>query len=214
MPIITYNRDTPDAPHNPSSDQPDMKINTNSIDDLISIDHYSFNDNNGGLHKQVRLVDLLVAPTGTAAGLGTLYTKLATSTGVSTESDLFYIPDTKVPPLDEYQLTRTIKNQFTKFATNTNYQVGPPSLFGGWTFLPGGLLFQYGNTTAPSNSSTTTITFPIPFTSVFNIQISGESDGNSTNIRLNILNPTNTNFKTTQTATSHLLSVYWTAIGI
>jgi hypothetical protein len=51
MPNFVYNRDIPDAPNNPSDDQPDMKDNTNSTDDLIDEDHYSFNDNNGGLHN-------------------------------------------------------------------------------------------------------------------------------------------------------------------
>jgi len=50
---FTYNRDIPDAPNNPSADQPDMKINTNSIDDLIAVDHVSFNTLNGGYHTVI-----------------------------------------------------------------------------------------------------------------------------------------------------------------
>lgn len=50
--MVAYNRDIPDTPNNPSVDQPKMKTNTNSIDDIIAVDHISFNATNGGTHKQ------------------------------------------------------------------------------------------------------------------------------------------------------------------
>jgi hypothetical protein len=50
--MVAYNRDIPDAPNNPSTDQPKMKQNTNAIDDLISVDHLSFQATNFGTHKQ------------------------------------------------------------------------------------------------------------------------------------------------------------------
>ena len=56
MPLFTYTDNIPDGPNNPSQDQPNMKTNTNSIDQLLAVDHFSFNDGNGGLHKQVNLV--------------------------------------------------------------------------------------------------------------------------------------------------------------
>lgn len=52
MSIFAYTRDIPDAPNNPSNDQPKMKINNNSVDDLLSVDHVSFNDSPGGTHLQ------------------------------------------------------------------------------------------------------------------------------------------------------------------
>lgn len=50
--MVAYNRDIPDAPNNPSTDQPKMKQNTNAIDDLIAVDHLSFQATNFGTHKQ------------------------------------------------------------------------------------------------------------------------------------------------------------------
>jgi len=50
--MVAYNRDIPDAPNNPSTDQPKMKQNTNAIDDLISVDHLTFQATNFGTHKQ------------------------------------------------------------------------------------------------------------------------------------------------------------------
>lgn len=52
---ISYNLDIPDAPNNPSNDQPLMKINTNAIDSILAIDHISFNTANSGNHQQMHL---------------------------------------------------------------------------------------------------------------------------------------------------------------
>jgi len=51
--MVAYNRDIPDAPNNPSNDQPKMKENFNNIDTLLAVDHVSFNATNGGFHKQI-----------------------------------------------------------------------------------------------------------------------------------------------------------------
>ena len=53
--VITYTRDIPDAPNNPSVDQGPMKTNTNSIDTLVAVDHYTFADIPSGTHKQVTI---------------------------------------------------------------------------------------------------------------------------------------------------------------
>lgn len=45
---ISYNRDIPDGPNNPSNDQPKMKTNTNSIDDWTAIDHIKFENSQIG----------------------------------------------------------------------------------------------------------------------------------------------------------------------
>jgi hypothetical protein len=52
MSIFDYTRDIPDAPNNPSNDQPKMKINNNSVEDLIAVDHVTFRASPGGTHKQ------------------------------------------------------------------------------------------------------------------------------------------------------------------
>lgn len=57
---FTYTRDIPDAPNNPSVDQGPMKTNTNSIDSIIAVDHYSFSGGPNsepiaGRHRQVTI---------------------------------------------------------------------------------------------------------------------------------------------------------------
>jgi hypothetical protein len=53
MTNFSYNDAVPAANNNPSVDQPDMQINTLSTDQILAIDHISFNTNNGGQHKQI-----------------------------------------------------------------------------------------------------------------------------------------------------------------
>lgn len=50
---FTYTRDIPFATHTPANDQPNMQVNTNSADDLLQVDHISFNDANAGKHNHV-----------------------------------------------------------------------------------------------------------------------------------------------------------------
>lgn len=125
MPVITYNLGIPDAPNNPSDDQPLMKTNTNSINQWNDVDHYTFSNSNAGKHKQVQM-PVGILPVGLVPSEGTLYTKTANS-----ESALFYTPDASG---NEYRMTRTVTASFATFGIATN----------GWTFLPGGLLLKYG----------------------------------------------------------------------
>ena len=76
MGTIPYNLDIPDGPNNPSQDQPKMKTNTDSINTIIGVDHYSFGStgSNDGWHKQSTYPLLSVKPT-VIAGQGAVYTK-------------------------------------------------------------------------------------------------------------------------------------------
>lgn len=55
MPNINYTENIPAANNDPSDDQPNMLQNTNAINTWNNVDHIGFEDNDGGLHKFVRL---------------------------------------------------------------------------------------------------------------------------------------------------------------
>lgn len=216
MTNYAYTKDIPEANHNPSVDQTPMKTNTNSIANLIGEDHYTFGVSNGGFHKQIRLPDLTaignLAPR--IANSGTLWTQKASSIGATQESNLFYVPDLTT---DSYQLTRTITSKKTLFGLLTeNYPGSALGFFGGWTFLPGGMLFQYGYVN--TSSSNIIIPFPVTFkvgTTPFTIQVTASVDDSST-VRMGILSGSEsaTAFTTNNTGTGHLKRIYWQAIGI
>lgn len=82
MTTFTYIRDIPNGPNNPSADQPNMQINTNSTDDLLAVDHTSFNVLNGGQHKQITFNNKNV-PAAQTDPQSTLYTNSGTASSVS-----------------------------------------------------------------------------------------------------------------------------------
>ncbi len=215
MPNFVYTTDIPDGPHNPSADQPPMKINTNSINSLISVDHYSFNDNLGGLHKQVQMPVKLAIPAGLLANEGTLYTKT-----VNARSELFYTPDVTAK---EFQLTRSIIANYALFATNTVYPQAPPvpSESGGLTFLPGGILLEYGSHIQASiTPSLGTTKFPVAFTSTpFVVLVTPicKAGGTSESHTVSVVNGSisSSSFQWNwDTTTSSYVGFSWIAIGI
>src|ERR1017187_2807970 len=125
---ITYNRNIPDGPNNPSTDQPNMKTNTNSIDDIIAVDHQSFSGQNAGYHTVIHETSQLSLPTA-IAGVNQLFAM---------------IPPVALPPNDTQLFSLTgmnVLSQMTGSATKTN--AGPPITKNGY-FWCAGFLIQFG----------------------------------------------------------------------
>jgi hypothetical protein len=139
---FTFYNTIPAGPNNPSADQPLMLQNNIATEALIGVDHVSFNATPGGYHTVVHLV----AQTGTPApsGLtGELYTNTVND-GIINDEILFYQSGSGLVS----QLTRNFK---------------PINATNGATYLPGGLILQYGNITPIVPGGTVPITFPIAF---------------------------------------------------
>lgn len=81
---ITYNLNIPAAANNPSVDQPNMQTNTNSINSLVAVDHYTFADNPYGTHKQITF------PNNNSPGATPTYPTLFTNNDSSSIPQLFY----------------------------------------------------------------------------------------------------------------------------
>lgn len=104
MPSIPYNLDIPDAPNNPSTDQPNMKINTNAVSTILAVDHHTFSDSNAGTHLQVTF-PAATSPVPTASSTtGVLYSALDSNSA----SQLFFVNKSTT-----YQLTGTTSTDFT-----------------------------------------------------------------------------------------------------
>ncbi len=80
MPNLGYTLGIPDGPNNPSEDQPDMKINNDSNASIWNVDHFGFNNNNGGYHSDIHLVTQN-DPVNFAGGVQ-LYAKLDATTNI------------------------------------------------------------------------------------------------------------------------------------
>jgi hypothetical protein len=147
MTFQTYTTAIPGSGDNPSVSQGPMAVNCTSIANLIAIDHFGFNNNQGGyhniIHQPFQSPSVDPAP---LAGIGQTYVKT-----VGSDQQLFYESGNGV--------ISQITSPFTPLpATN------------GFSYLPGGILIQWGLATTASGS---TITFPTAFsTAVYNIQCS------------------------------------------
>lgn len=129
-----------------------IRNNLDGTFQTVAVNHYDNNSANAGRHKHVEMPISASIPPGLINGETTVYSK----TDAATTSQLFFSPDNTG---NEYQITRAINAAFTLFSTNTQYETVPAIVNGGWTYLPGGMLLQYG--TIVSGSS---INFAVPFT--------------------------------------------------
>lgn len=136
MPQFDYSKNIPFATNNPSVDQPKMLRNTNSTEELIDVDHYSFNNKYGGTHKFVQLRNTDpgngVIPAGLQGnGWETLYSSVKAGLG-----ELWYVQGNVATGV---QLTGPFV---------------PQALQQGYAFISGGMLLQWGRVSSTSNSGT------------------------------------------------------------
>ena len=186
MTLFTYTRDIPNGPNNPSTDQPDMLINTNSIDDLIGVDHVTFGLTNGGNHKQVHF-NLNQAAPGLNGGVGVQFANTVSG--------------------NSFPFWQNAINTYNILTSLTSSIVTP-----GYIYV-GSLLVQWGTNTTASGA---TINFPTPFlNNVFSIQMTVNQNTTNRHFAY-VRSQTLSNFVTTQldsggSAESNTFS--WIAIG-
>ena len=213
-----------------SKSQKDLNNNFQSANTIFGKNHYPFDEASAkrGKHSFVEMVNNVTKPT-TFNNEGTLYTRPFSLGG---DTDLWYIPDVTGGGL-EYQLTRVTTANFTTFGTMLNdYPAGDGSgnvgaqFSGGWTFLPGGILYQYGSLLVASLTfSSGFVKFPVQFTTATpssqNILISmtmiSKSGGSSSNRTISVQDTlvTNDQFEwSTPSGISGYVGFTWSAIGL
>lgn len=146
MPNIIYVRNIPNPPNAPSADVNTMQNNANAISDIFTstanptVDNIGFNDANGGYHRQVSL--LTQAAPGIPGGLGgVLYSDLNTG---------------RAWPFWQWGNGAGQNFQITGSAAANS----PSAAQNGYSFLPGGMIMQWGFKPSPG-----------PFTSPINIDL-------------------------------------------
>ncbi len=204
MPYFPFNTNVPNAPDNASDDQPDMKINNNSSDRILSVDHYSFNgdalNNPGGYHKQMTLLNVETPNSVPIAG------ESAYLLAISKNSNSW--------PAWFNELKDSGNSAIT-FMTGRSL---PKE--NGYEYLPGGLLIQWGVTKKLSRTNPFFgDNFSIPFLSTpFFVKTQGYASGALTTSILKILvtSKNKTGFKASVNFTNldNLTRIYWFAIGL
>lgn len=207
-PSPLYNVSTPTGTNKLSVDWVNLRNNTLAANTSFGINHFAFDNatSNNGKHKYVDMVSQSL-PT-IASGDGALYVNTSTTT------QLYYTPDDSGKI---YQLTRTNVGNYSKFSNNIAYG-SPPAGFtqvGGWTFLPGGMLFQYGFYGKSGGAGTSgNIQFPFTFSNLpYSIQISLYQSTLNNVVIIDSGTPPTTSQFSWKTLIAPNQGIYWTAIG-
>ncbi len=191
MSVFTYNDGVPGANNDPSEDQPDMLVNTQSIKGIWGPEHYTFGTgiDFDGRHTSVSL------PNHAAPGLPSYF-------GVG---GVLYCNS-------NFPVWQNSANANNNIAT---YVGTPVTTNTGLTYLPGGIIMQWGTTAVSSGANTLlfagvgAINFP---NNCFNVQIT--SIRNSSNVDTVYLISSSTNgFDYRNTSSGGILSISWVAIG-
>ena len=197
MPIPTY---TPGYPPDGSSLGQTKSTIRNNLDgtfQTLGVDHVNNNgqpgSNPAGYHTVIHVVPQASNP-GTVSGFGQLFSKSINS--VITDTALFWKTGTG--------LLQQLTMNFTPQA-NTN----------GFTFLPGGLILQWGVVSSPGSSgtvnfATSNMNFP---NNCYNVSLTQRRDGSSSTQGMYLNGaPTNTSFSYNGSSSSDT-ALFWTAIG-
>lgn len=190
---FAYDPNLPVAGNFPMTDQPGMTANAGYLKDFGNKDHeFTQNSANNvdGFHKQVRFSVNKTTP-GFGSGVAVAYANTANG-----QSQLFYNNGG-----GDVQLTG-IKAIVGPDAAVPSITAGPP--YRAVTFLPGGMLIQFGNTTSAS------VTFPVAFKAGTTPSVSFSVAGTSGGAFPTIV-PSETGFALSGTLAG--TNVYWTAIG-
>jgi hypothetical protein len=142
----------------------------------------------------------------TASNEAGFYAKVGTSPA---EANLFFRGEGNG---FEYQMTKAIAGSTTDFS-DTNFTTGNTDL-AGWTFLPGGMLMQYGSTDSLTKEGNTTITFPVAFTTgCFSVTASMiRSTTGKVSLAVNTVGTTT--FRILNTSSTSGRKAFWMAIGV
>ena len=210
MTNFVFDDTIPASNNNPSQDQPDMLANNVAALGIMNVDHIGYNQTNGGLHRQSQYMELAAIPAGLQANFETVYAKV-----VSGQGELFFTRGNTAAN-GEFQLTAG-PNVNTRFGNNTNY-IAPATTLGGWTFLPGGLVMQYGFIKSVNTPGQTPISYPIAFPSglaAFTVQVTAVVTNSSSDQTASVYqsNGTSTGFIAATSSTGNVTGFNWIAIG-
>ena len=183
MPIYTYTNTIPQAADLISDSQPPILENFQAIQELIEVNHVTFNTADFGKHKSVMFPDQ-TGSTPIFGGLNGLWAENYTVTG---KPEIWYNNFNVVPANSrQYPITASL------LSTNSTPGTGVDS----WSYLPGGMIMKQGSGTTTAGAYT--YSFPVAanipvFTQVLTVVIGAYDLGASdtdTFVRLRNFTPT------------------------
>jgi hypothetical protein len=191
--MTMYQPGIPTGTVNLDVDYQNIQDNFQQLDTTYGTDHVAYSQGlNNGYHNIIHLVPN-ATPT-PSTGIGQLFDNTVYD-GINTDQILYFL---------------TGENRLLQLTRN----FVPSVTAKGYTFLPGGLIMEWGSFSA-TNISSMNVSFPQIFpNAIYNVQVTYVVSDNST-IRSGIESGTvsKNGFTWIGTSTSSLITVYWTAIG-
>jgi len=146
---MAYQANIPQPNNLLSQSQDDILNNFQAIQTLIGVNHVNFGASDQGKHKWITFpIQAAIPPSGSGFNAGELGLYNAVNT-TTTQSEL-YINKTNQATVVQVPMTASI----------LSYNSAPPANFGGWTYLPSGLLLYFGSYSAVTGSFTVTLSGP------------------------------------------------------
>jgi hypothetical protein len=184
-----------------------IRGNFQQINTVFAINHIAFNQTGQGKHPFLQMPEQVTAPI-TLANEAGFYPKVGTNPA---ETNLWMRGENNG---FEYQLTAADQTNVGVFGNNTAYAANQT---GGWTFLPGGLIMQYGLITVAPNGGTATITFPKAYTSqVYSVVLTfNRTDPSSVvqTVRLSNFNAASLSSFNFYSGSNNNVPITWISIG-
>ncbi len=211
----TYQPNIPTGTVDLDQDYLNLQANFQQLDIAYGYDHVAFSNTSGlpptvngqsGLHKVIHMLANSTLATNPANN----YPPTAV-TPVSLTGELFTTQSNDGLDTDTILWYQSASGKLSQLTRNITPSLGN----NGYTYLPGGILLQWGRFN-PASATTVVVTFTQPFVNnIFNIQLTYRVDDSST-IRSGVLDspsPNKNGFTWIGNSTSSLKFIYWMAIG-
>lgn len=213
----TYQANIPTGIIPLDQDYLNLQGNFQQLNIAYGVDHVPFTDTSGippagitGMHTAIHLVPVSTVASNmpnnqpingytAVSGYGQLF-DAQINDGINTDEALFYLSGGN----RLIQLTRNFV---------------PTALSNGATFLPGGLILNWGAIPIASNPTPTIVTFTQPYTADLNVfsitvtRISSDTSSTANDIRVVTGSVNKTQFSVIQSSSSSSSSMYWMALG-
>lgn len=188
---ISYITGIPASNHNPSSDQPNMLINTNSIAQYVAVDHVPFNTATSGQHEQVTFNANNVPSVPTSPPV--LFTNIQDGAGNT-------LPGS-IPELFFYSGSAAVsQNQYVSQAN-------------GSVVLMGGIIMKWGIYNLPGTGFNQPVIFPVAFpNNCFSVVAIANAGTNGVTVA-SCTSLSTTGFTAIKTSSSTSLNINYIAIG-
>lgn len=161
---MTFTANIPTISQSLSVSRPLIENNFTNYKNNMEVNHAGVNSATKGKHTLIQMPTVQAASPGTAAGELAFYTKI-----VSADPQLFMQTQSLAAAGTDIQMTNAFSASITKLGAFASYGTPPVGAVqvGGYSFLPGGLLLQYGffttNIAGMGASGDSDVEFPIAF---------------------------------------------------